>query len=268
MSCKKDSREISARLGELELLQSGVTVCDPGHSYGPVSYPNHAIHFNTKGKCRYILEDVEYEIGAGEGFIICPGQVNTYVADSDDPCTFNYITFRGSVGEELLRAAGLDENNVTFRFELGGELSRLLEKLHARCHERITTGYDIIGDFILIMNLLAESSPESRSSGEYIEKAQSFIESHYPYGLTTSELAAHIGVERSYLYRLFVSRLGQSPSDYVSDFRLKKALALMEEGLPLTVIALSTGFCDLSHFTKKFVARYGITPGEYRRKNQ
>jgi AraC-like DNA-binding protein len=33
-------------------------------------------------------------------------------------------------------------------------------------------------------------------------------------------------------------------------------------------IAIDTGFCDLSHFTKTFKRERGVTPGEYRRQHR
>jgi len=36
--------------------------------------------------------------------------------------------------------------------------------------------------------------------------------------------------------------------------------------LPTATIAAETGFSDPSHFTRAFRARYGMTPGEWRRR--
>jgi transcriptional regulator GlxA family with amidase domain len=51
--------------------------------------------------------------------------------------------------------------------------------------------------------------------------------------------------------------------------RLRRAQQLLlEGGLPLAEVALSTGFADQSHFTKSFHRQMGISPGAWRRERR
>jgi len=68
-------------------------------------------------------------------------------------------------------------------------------------------------------------------------------------------------MSRSYLYRIFKQNLGISPQRAILNFRLEKASMLVERGgIPLTEIALSCGFYDLSHFSKAYKERYEQYP--------
>ena len=57
-----------------------------------------------------------------------------------------------------------------------------------------------------------------------------------------------------------------SPSKFLTDIRLKKAVALMEyDNLSINEIAVSAGFYDLSHFSRIFHNIFGMSPGAYRK---
>ena len=57
-----------------------------------------------------------------------------------------------------------------------------------------------------------------------------------------------------------------SPSQYVLALRLQEARRLLTTtDLPLSAIALNTGFFDQSHFTKRFQKMTGMTPTRFRK---
>jgi len=73
----------------------------------------------------------------------------------------------------------------------------------------------------------------------------------------------------SHLQRLFLRTIGVRPGKYIIQQRLNAACRLLEETDDgVYDIALATGFCDQSHFTKMFKRERGITPSEYHRKHR
>ena len=78
--------------------------------------------------------------------------------------------------------------------------------------------------------------------------------------------AGKIGIHRSTLYRLFVSRTGMSPQNYLIACRLREALARLHAGEPLKTIAFECGFSDQNYFTRIFRKKYGIPPAQFRRR--
>ena len=68
------------------------------------------------------------------------------------------------------------------------------------------------------------------------------------------------------LYRLFVSRTGMSPQNYLIACRLREALARLHAGEPLKTIAFECGFSDQNYFTRIFRKKYGIPPAQFRRR--
>jgi len=70
-----------------------------------------------------------------------------------------------------------------------------------------------------------------------------------------------VGLSRSQFYRKISSVTGLSPNDFIKEFRLKKALNLIESQKGnVAQIAFETGFNSPSYFAKCFQKRYGILP--------
>ena len=61
---------------------------------------------------------------------------------------------------------------------------------------------------------------------------------------------------------------GFSPMHYLINIRITEAIKLLKNPLvPLTDIALGTGFYSSQHFSTTFKKLTGHTPGEFRKRN-
>jgi AraC-like DNA-binding protein len=88
-------------------------------------------------------------------------------------------------------------------------------------------------------------------------------------GLTVSELANKLNLERSYFTALFTRKLGLSPKEYLTDIRMKQAaMLLLQYDYNITVTALSVGYSDVYNFSKMFKKYYLMSPKEYIKKNK
>jgi len=72
-----------------------------------------------------------------------------------------------------------------------------------------------------------------------------------------------VGMSRSQFYRKISSITGLSPNDFIREFRLNKALKLIEEQEGnIAQIAFETGFNSPSYFAKCFQKQFGILPSD------
>jgi AraC-like DNA-binding protein len=82
--------------------------------------------------------------------------------------------------------------------------------------------------------------------------------------VTIGALAREIGVSKSQLTRKLNMLSGLSPNDFVREFRLRKAMRLLQEGsLNIGEITMAVGFNNPSYFTKCFRKRFGKAPSDY-----
>ena len=85
--------------------------------------------------------------------------------------------------------------------------------------------------------------------------------------LSIAELAAHVGVSRALLCRIFREATGESIQRYFVNRKLQAAKSdLLYSGLEIKEIAAKYGFANVSHFTRRFRQLTGNTPGEIRKK--
>ena len=83
---------------------------------------------------------------------------------------------------------------------------------------------------------------------------------------TTSVLdfSKKLGYSKSKLYRMMMSIIGKSPNSFIKEYRLNKALELLDrQVLNISEIAYQTGFSSPTYFSKCFYEAYGILPSKY-----
>jgi AraC-like DNA-binding protein len=83
---------------------------------------------------------------------------------------------------------------------------------------------------------------------------------------TVRSMAAAAGMSRSAFASRFKELLGQTPLEYVTDWRMQKAIQLLKDGdKKLLAISHSIGYESDAAFSKAFKRIVGVSPGEYRR---
>jgi len=84
--------------------------------------------------------------------------------------------------------------------------------------------------------------------------------------LSCAELARMVGLSARQLERLFRKYLGQVPTRYYLELRLKRSrFLLLQTSMPVLSVALSCGFVSASHFSKCYRECFHKTPSEERR---
>lgn len=76
--------------------------------------------------------------------------------------------------------------------------------------------------------------------------------------------SVQLGRSPRHLHRLFIERVGISPSRYVQLTRFTRALPLIGTRGTLTDVAARAGYFDHAHFCRDFRTFAGMTPDEYR----
>ncbi|MBS0505750.1 MAG: helix-turn-helix domain-containing protein [Proteobacteria bacterium] len=85
-------------------------------------------------------------------------------------------------------------------------------------------------------------------------------------GALVARLAARLGVSDRHLRRIFEAVLGISPLQYLQTRRLLAAKQLLTDTqLPVTQVALASGFASVRRFNTAFGAHYGLNPTQLRR---
>lgn len=82
---------------------------------------------------------------------------------------------------------------------------------------------------------------------------------------TVDMLAMDVGIGRTKLYTVMRNILGITPNDFLRAVRLKRAAQLLENtSMPISEVALQTGFNTPRYFSSHFKNMFGVLPSEYR----
>jgi len=102
----------------------------------------------------------------------------------------------------------------------------------------------------------------------FMRKFMALIEESYPDSNFSIEKASEmLGLSRVHLYRKVKELTGVAPTDFLRNYRLKQAAALLrQKDCNVNEAAYATGFSSPPYFSKCFKAVYNITPTEYQEK--
>ena len=109
-------------------------------------------------------------------------------------------------------------------------------------------------------DVLSQNFPNKQD--QYVEYIKSVIHSNYPYPIRLSDIAAQLFVNADYLCTTFRKKVGISPRQYLSAFRIYKAASFLtaSENPVIAQAMYEAGYEDQSNFNKAFSSRFGMSP--------
>lgn len=123
---------------------------------------------------------------------------------------------------------------------------------------------------LLIVKLIevqigAPNPADAAANLEAVKRAISYIDSHLADKLDVDAIAHAADLSPFYFSRVFKSAYQMSVHKFVLERRLEKARQLLlESDLPISSVALETGFSSQSHLTTTFGQRFGVPPAQFR----
>src|SRR5882762_3664834 len=98
-----------------------------------------------------------------------------------------------------------------------------------------------------------------------LRRVREFIEAHLEENIGVQVLASTAGLSMCHFARAFKRSEGVTPHNYLVQCRVRRAKDLLAAtDLPLSEIALASGFSDQSHCARRFREHVGVTPSSYR----
>ncbi|WP_411169223.1 helix-turn-helix transcriptional regulator [Clostridium sp. MB05] len=92
-----------------------------------------------------------------------------------------------------------------------------------------------------------------------------YLHMHVENYFSLNEMAGELNNSPSYLSSLFSKTMGISIVDYIHDLKINRAKILLKTtSKNILEISQLLGYCDSSHFSKKFKEKQGVSPLSYR----
>jgi two-component system response regulator YesN len=113
--------------------------------------------------------------------------------------------------------------------------------------------------------VFSQNTGQDDNRNVHIIRAIEYIKDNYQKNISISDIAHYLQISPSYLSRTFKNECGKSPLEYLTEFRMERGKAYLEDNkLSLQEISSLIGYNDSHSFIRYFKKYAGTTPGEYR----
>ena len=264
---------------DLGLYQFGWEQCDPSHSFGPAARNHYLFHLCLSGTGTLIASNtqgisVTYQIKSGQGFMVFPHQICTYIADHEIPWEYAWLEFDGLRAKETIELTGINWNQPIYKAQYKDIAETMKSEMMYIVNHKDASPFHLIGHLYLFIDSFVRSSTSTQvSKGNslrdfYIKEAFSFIEQNFQNDITIEDIAASCGLNRSYFGKIFHENMGKSPQEFLISYRMTKATELLKlTNLSIADIGNAVGYPNQLHFSRAFKNVYGISPRQWRYEN-
>ena len=265
---------------DLGMYQYGYEQCEPGHSFGPATRNHYLFHYIISGTGTLMADNAKgetqtYSIKSGQGFLIFPGQITTYIADQNLPWEYVWIEFDGLRVKEALDLTELSVNTPVYHSHSKDLREQLMNEMLYIVHHAKESPFHLIGHLYLFLDYLTQSAKSkklvqsSKMSDYYIKEAINYIEQNFQNNITIEDIAAVCGINRSYFGKIFRNSIGRSPQEFLMNYRMVKATELLKlTSLSIAEIGSAVGYENQLHFSRAFKTIYGVSPREWRNQHR
>lgn len=250
------------------LYEVGRNKCKPLYSYEHFVKNRIILHFILSGKGMIRLNGRQYNIGKHQVFLIPDGVRTFYQADKDEPWEYIWFHIGGPKIPMILKEAGLTPEHPVYT---PLDHHKIIEDLAMDILKHYKRQYYCVGNLYKICDYMIENSSareekEQNNSLTYVRNVINYIQLKYSEPIKIDTIAMSLGLNRSYLTRLFKEATGYSLQEYLLTYRMKMAARMLsDETTSVNMIASNVGYNDTFTFSKAFKRHFGSSPSEYRK---
>ncbi|GGF99213.1 AraC family transcriptional regulator [Paenibacillus abyssi] len=265
------------------------SIAEHGHEFVELVYV-------ARGKGVHIFQGTEYDIDAGDVFIINPGETHAYSVTPGEQmeiinCLFMPSFIPDALLSELEITGSMDyfyvhpflKHDVRFNHHLnlhGQDAAAVLTLLESMIRE---IGLRGLGHTTLIRLQMIELlvllsryytlmqkqriylSPRQLEREMTAKRIYGYLERNYDKKITLQSLAGLFNVSTRHLNRLIREEFSRSVIDVLHEIRIERAKhLLLESDEKVIVVATMVGYDDPSFFSRLFVRHVGCSPSQYR----
>lgn len=253
------------------------------------------INYILSGRVRHVINHSAFEVVKGDVFVIPPyiphrleragdSDFEVFELEFEPDFVWGSTNVMENIGTffdfAYIEPFLVCEGEVKPGLNISGKdqvlVEGLLEEIRAEYAGR-TDGYllAIKADLLKLLVYLgrrfktdmknSENSAVFESHRAAVDRAMTFISTHFTEDLTVEEVARTAMLSRSYFCYLFKMITGKTFIGYLNELRVNKAGEMLKDtDAPVTEICFDAGFHSISHFNRVFKNVTGISPRQYR----
>ena len=259
----------------------------PLYTFSSHSHADPEILYIRNGSARFFINNEPFTLHEGEILAVNPYDLHRSECVNRKYLEYSYTIFDLSLLTSCGRAAGTLVSELRGgmrRFSpviRGSAADRIGEMIYKLCEIRKSAAESplsvcgevraaglIFGIFSELVDRseLTKMSKKPHDMG-FIELLSTYLDSNYTKPLTISGVSAELGYSKNYFCTLFKENFGQSFTNYLCEYRVKRAASVLKSGgMPLSELAAMVGFSDYCYFSRSFTKYIGVSPSAYFRR--
>lgn len=236
-------------LEDLFVMSVGYQKCKPNFSYYYRKKRVCLIHYIISGKGKVIINNIEYNLGAGEYFLVKRNDTATIIADKEDPWTYVWINFNGKKADIFSSIPA--QTGIISQYLYQG----ILEVFDMKQNQQ----FFMLSRLYSLYNELCEPVTKTQ-----VEKIADYIRAHIKEKLYVTEIADKFHIDRKYLAKLFKDKYGIGVKEFITVSKIRSSLPYIKNNLSIKTVSEMYSYEDQFVYSKAFKKIMGISPKEYR----
>ncbi|MBQ8907857.1 MAG: AraC family transcriptional regulator [Clostridia bacterium] len=239
----------------------------PCNTYSAHTHNLYELLYFLDGDATHVIEDRKYKLKRGDLILIRPYQYHFIQIDAPARYERYGILFDPErhgvegidrLGEDI-EVLSLAENGIADSIFQRCDLYR--QSSDSKTFEKILP--HLLSELFYYISLFPQpTSPRTTPLSPLISEALKYTNENLSTVSGIKEIAAHLFISESYLFRLFRQELHQTPKKYILEKRLLLAQKRLLSGEKASSVCRSCGFGDYTTFYRNYTAFFGHAPSD------
>ena len=237
----------------------------PRDTYSMHTHNAYELIYFLDGDATHVIEDRKYKLKPGDLILIRPFQYHFIQIDSTSRYERYDILFdseRHGVESVALLPEGVEIINIEGD-SVAKDIFRRCDLYRSNCSDEIFLSIltHLLSELFYHLHVFPQVPVQERSTiSPIISKALQYINENLFSLRDVGEIAEHLFVSESYLFRLFKKELHQTPKQYIGEKRLLMAQKMRSSGMRPSKVYLTCGFTDYTTFYRNYKSFFGHAP--------
>lgn len=239
----------------------------PCDTYSMHTHNTYELIYFLDGNATHVIEDRKYKLEKGDLILIRPFRYHFIQIDA--PTTYERYDILFDAEKHAVESVALIPDGMEV-INLSG--NTVAEDIFRRCDIYRQSSDEetfakilshLLSELFYNISLFPQSvSDESSSLSPLITKALQYANKNLCTIESIEEIASHLFVSESYLFRLFQKELHQTPKKYIMEKRLLMAQKMLSSGETPTEVCQRCGFSDYTTFYRNYTTFFGHSPSK------
>jgi AraC-like DNA-binding protein/uncharacterized RmlC-like cupin family protein len=237
----------------------------------------HAHHFFEifyvlNGTAKHVIDNERFDVNVGDMYIIPPGVSHQFQPKGTTPLLHRNFLVKSS---EFERVCNFVSPSLFDALRARGNILKINVGLHIinnfESQIDLFTGTNKLHSVLIEILGLFSNSIEDKGRGmpSWLQQLLPFLDKPHSFTKKIPEIIADIHLSPAHICATFKKYMGVSMTQYILESKLQYAYTmLLSSGLSIGNVAEQCGFNSLPYFYKEFKRKYGVIPGDLRKRNK